>query len=233
MNISSSRQSIKLDRGKAKKAYQKATNRKSVAEKTHFQSIEDNVALSNKRALQVGLASGVGISGLTAFAAHQMGTLFSGDGQAIISVVMIGAVLGIGIAGGTQAYVQHQGSKERDTTTLPELQESREAHVVARENYRNSLLQELDDEGVVGATQAKWEELKKAEITAPNLGKFRKTHQQLATQLGHLESLADARQKDGWVKKMAHLEDNPVAFSQQMDAVKAHPTLQKMVQCNN
>ena len=97
-------------------------------------------------------------------------------------------------------------------------QQSRENLVGLRDQYRDALLQEINDPGVQSITQARWDEMKPFEDASAK----KPTHAErnLLEKVDRLEYLADSRIAGGWVQELAHAQDDPVLFHKEVQTVK-------------
>ena len=103
------------------------------------------------------------------------------------------------------------------TLSETKFQESREALVEVRDQYRGELLKEMNDPGVRSITQARWDEVKPSEdIHAP---KPTRAELNLLKKVDRLEALADSRIAGGWKQALAEAQDDPVIFERENQTV--------------
>jgi hypothetical protein len=217
-------------RAVAQKAYEEAQQKEVQAEAAHWEKYDTYMADADRVAFRAGLGTGVAITGTLLGLAAAGLTPRPLSGEALVAVVSIGAALGMGVGAGVQVLGQRRGSKDADATTRPAMLQSREESRVAREQFRDSLISEMNDEGVVQETTDIWNTHKAAESDAYSWGAMKEASSVLANELGNLTLLADGRQANGWLGELANLEDNPADFKLQKETIEAHPSLLQMVQ---
>ncbi len=86
----------------------------------------------------------------------------------------------------------------------------------ARHNYREALLEEMNDEGVREATETAWGLGLKVEQDPATSTKGRGL---LTVQLSELESLAEGRLRDDWQGELAQKTDQPSNFVRVRNAI--------------
>lgn len=100
--------------------------------------------------------------------------------------------------------------------------------VAARDQYREALLQEINDDGVTSITTARWDKIQQYEVQGSLTPTRSELH--LLAEVDQLEFLADQRKHDGWQGQLAHAQDDPAKFATEFELVQTHDgLLQTMV----
>lgn len=207
----------------AQKKFEQAEQELSVQQQDHFQQI-DRLAKRDTIAAAVG-----GAIGLCFTVAGMM------NGSIQHGIVGAGPiVLGAVATGGISKMLSRHTLKN---STLPSFQEATQNYRQAREEYRDSILQNLNDPKVGEATNARWEKLADSESYADDPMFLMDSTESRATEtmrneLGLLNGLADARQSEGWTGQLASLESDPRQFAAQKAFVEKHPNLNAVLKSN-
>lgn len=136
-------------------------------------------------------------------------------------------ILGVAGFGGVSKLVSKHMVKK---TTLPTYQNAHENYVSKREEFRDALLGSIGDQGVSDATSKRWGYLKEQESFGQDSLFLMDPTETVATgdmrkELSLLEELSQARNAEGWLGKLANLEDNPKEFAAQRKWLQQHPNV--------
>lgn len=164
-----------------------------------------------------GLGAGVLVGGASLMLKFAPGV--EGYGMAFPPVLAAAAT--VGIAWKVTNMMLENKLEESD------FQQTRETLVEKRDQYRESLLAEVDDAEVSSITGARWNELRAREDqNAPTPTRAEK---RLLTEVEELEFLANGRQSDGWLGALAHAQDDPKVFVREADTVQSNGGIHKVM----
>lgn len=136
-------------------------------------------------------------------------------------------VVGVGFAVGALGFYLTNKGMESSLSKTDFLQDRVEL-VQVRDQYREALIQELNDDGVGAIANPRWNQLKQREDQTSVLPTRAETA--MLAELDQLALLADNRLKDGWQNKLAHLQDDPTKFQKELSLVQENDgLLQAMV----
>lgn len=109
-----------------------------------------------------------------------------------------------------------------------DFQHKREDLVQARDQYRTALLDEVNDPGVTEIVNKRWDSLK--EYEEPKSKFPTNVELRLLDQVDQLEFLANQRADGpGWMKSLAHAQDDPARFQEEAEIVKENPGIHKVL----
>lgn len=221
-----------LSREDRKELYQTAKVEAKETREQFWATRKDLYEKADTYGLRTGLAVGVATTAVTSGLSLAFGDFLGSSTQLIngaIATLTLGAAAGIGVGAGVQLYHQVQAERQMGESLRPLVKEKDAALTVTRQHYREALIEEMNDEGVVEATQETWDELRAQERKPVNLGHFMDIRQALDTEVSNLESLADSRLEGGWTGRLANLEDNPTFFADQISTIERYPNLKEVV----
>lgn len=210
-----SRPAIASQRQELAKEFKEAKERFEVATEDHFQRSETY----HKWGTRIGFSLGAGalVGGGLLVAKYAPG--LDGYGAAFPAVAAGAATVAVA------AYVTNKLVEKKLSQT--DFQASRESLVDIRDQYRASLLQEVDDADVASITGARWMELKPYENV--NAKQPTGVELKLLKQVEDLEFLADQRIAGGWQQALGHAVDDPVVLRREFAAVKRNDGIQKVM----
>lgn len=214
MNIASTRSASRLTqnspRRQAQQAYNEARQEMQQATDAYFSAIDRKEnAVSRNALIGGGVGLGVAVAALVA----------TGVGIEHYSVIAAPAMLGGIIAGFGTSYMMNKPIKQE---LQPKFSEGWGNLVEKRENYRNELLKELNDDGVREITQPRWD--------AGKDSYYSHTIVKMNEQVDQLTKLADARQQQNWQGDLARTEDDPAAFVVQEQFVADNASLKEVLE---
>lgn len=233
MNIQrTSSQPRPLSRQDRKGLYEKAKTEAKETQDNLSEAFQSSYSAADRKALKVG--GGVGLGTAAALIGFGLATANLGTVGATVEYAGLSILMGFctGMLSGsfTQVHYQHQADKMLDKELRPLLRERNAAVTVTRENYRDALIEEIKDDGVVEATQKTWDDLRAVERNPRYGGEYRDARAKLDTEVSRLEQLTDSRRADGWEGRLANLEDNPTFFADQLDTVHRYPNLRQVLE---
>jgi hypothetical protein len=186
--------------------YAKAREEFVEARDDHYQKANKYDKWGGRAAMATGAATLGGVAYLT----HLFAPGLEGYGAAF-PAVLSGFAVGAAVAWGV-------GKMLENTETTQTMTEARSNFAEKRDAYRENLLTELNDEGVQAAHNPVWDRLKSNEnLTADRVTAW--DHYLLET-TDELALLADGRQGEGWTRALAHAQDDPIAFSKELELVQ-------------
>ena len=210
MNIQSSsahRQPLQNRRELGAK-YAKAREEFQSKSNDHFERAENHEKWGTR--LSFGAGAGVLVGG--GFLVHKFAPGLDGYGAAFPPVFAAAATVGLGM------FITNKLLEKKLSETG--FQQSRENFVGIRDQYREAMLEEIDDAGVSSITQARWDALKPYEdIQAKQPTRVERS---LLEKVDRLEYLADSRIAGGWIQELAHAQDDPVLFQNEVKTVERH-----------
>lgn len=189
-----------------KQEYQKAKEEFVAARDEHREVVGTYSKWGGRAAFASGAATLVGVAYLT----HLYAPGLEGYGAAF-PAVFSGFGVGAAVSWGVQ-----QALKNTDATKS--MMEARESFVGQRDSYRDTLLTELNDDGVAAAHNPVWDRLKGYENLESHF--VSRADNLLMNATEQLELLADNRQGQGWQRALAHSQDDPAAFSTELGLVQ-------------
>lgn len=205
----------------SKKNYQEAEASLEARSKNHFAKAKTYV-----RANTIASVAGGAVGAYVAFSGILNGSIQHG----IVGAAPI--ILGVGVAGGLSLLATRHLTK---SSTLPDFRAAKAEYSEAREQYREALLQDMNDPEVGKATNEKWSQHRQWEnrlngslnVLSTTQGEATK---QLRGQLQLLEDLAESRKSGGWTGELAALESDPKQFAEQKALVAKYPNFKAVLE---
>ncbi len=195
----------------ARTAYHQAKEKFEASSEGQLDSLDSYDKWGNRAAVVGTIGAFVGAGMLVARYAPGLDGYGAG-----FPVAIAGLGTGAAIMFATRKLMENSLSKTDFLSDRTEL-------VEARDQYRQALLQDLNDQGVNDITTPRWEGLKKNEDLSSVIPT--RADRGLNDQVDDLELLSDKRKVQGWQGKLAQLQDDPTEFETEFKLVESHAGL--------